>query len=131
MRTLSEFIMCYPKTFNSYFSRSLLLILTVGFAQSVFAKPNVIVILTDDQGYADVGYQDFEASSDVLTPNLDKLAASGIRFSNGYTPFSTCGPSRASLLTGRTASRFGVEENSIYLRPVFSLRVNEYHLRSQ
>ncbi len=106
--------MCYPKTFNSSLSRSILLILTLGFAQSVFAKPNVIVILTDDQGYADVGYQNFEASSDVLTPNLDKLAASGIRFSNGYAPFSTCGPSRASLLTGRSASRFGVEENSTY-----------------
>ncbi len=84
---------------------------------AVFAaesRPNVLVILTDDQGYADAGFQGFPASKEVLTPNLDKLAASGIVFHNGYTAFSTCGPSRASLLTGRSASRFGVEENDVH-----------------
>jgi len=76
-------------------------------------QPNVIVVLTDDQGYADAGFQGFPASKDVLTPNLDRLAASGTVFHNGYVAFSTCGPSRASLLTGRSASRFGIEENDI------------------
>ena len=85
------------------------------FGQSKKERPNVIVILTDDQGYADVGFQNLPASSQVLTPNLDKLAASGLIFKNGYVAFSTCSPSRASLLTGRSASRFGVEENDRYI----------------
>ncbi|WP_319268599.1 sulfatase-like hydrolase/transferase [uncultured Draconibacterium sp.] len=77
--------------------------------------PNVIVILTDDQGYADLGFHDkkeFPASQDVLTPNLDALASSGIFFRNGYVANATCGPSRSSLLTGRACSRFGMEENN-------------------
>ena len=73
------------------------------------------MILTDDQGYADAGFQNLPASSQVLTPNLDQLAASGLIFRNGYVAFSTCSPSRASLLTGRSASRFGVEENDRYI----------------
>ncbi|MFH6772945.1 sulfatase-like hydrolase/transferase [Gaetbulibacter aestuarii] len=84
-------------------------------AQAVKEKPNVIVIITDDQGYADVGFQNLPASSQVLTPNLDKLARSGIVFKNGYVAFSTCSPSRASLLTGRSSSRFGVEDNNRYV----------------
>lgn len=77
-------------------------------------KPNVIVILTDDQGYADAGFQEFPASKQALTPNIDRLAREGIVFRNGYVAFSTCGPSRHSLLTGRSASRFGVEENGFF-----------------
>lgn len=80
-------------------------------------KPNVIVILTDDQGYADAGFQGFPASRQALTPNLDRLAREGIVFRNGYVAFSTCAPSRQSLLTGRSASRFGVEENGFYAPP--------------
>jgi arylsulfatase A-like enzyme len=77
-------------------------------------KPNVIVILTDDQGYADVGFQAYQASSQVITPNLDILAQSGIVFQNGYTAASICGPSRSSLLTGRSSSRFRIETNNTW-----------------
>ena len=77
-------------------------------------KPNVIVILTDDQGYADVGFQGYPASSEVITPNLDRLAQSGIVFQNGYVAASICGPSRSSLLTGRSSSRFGIETNNTW-----------------
>ena len=84
-------------------------------AQNVKERPNIIVIITDDQGYADVGFQNLPASSQVLTPNLDKLAKSGVVFKNGYVAFSTCSPSRASLLTGRSSSRFGVEDNNRYI----------------
>ena len=84
------------------------------FAQTIPEKPNVIVILTDDQGYADAGFQGFPASSEVVTPNIDDLAESGIIFENGYVASSTCGPSRASLLTGRTSSRFGIERNNTW-----------------
>jgi arylsulfatase A-like enzyme len=103
---------------------ALLLLLSCNktIAQSTFnqthEKPNVIVIILDDQGYADVGFQQLPASSQVLTPNLDKLSESGISFTNAYVASSTCAPSRASLLTGRSSSRFGVEENGTSGPPV-------------
>ncbi|MFC2081068.1 sulfatase-like hydrolase/transferase [Bacteroidota bacterium] len=85
--------------------------LTKSQAYKSQGKPNVIVILTDDQGYADVGYQGFPASEEVITPRLDELAKTGKIFQNGYVASATCGPSRASLLTGRSSSRFSVEDN--------------------
>ncbi|MCK0129290.1 sulfatase-like hydrolase/transferase [Erythrobacter sp. F6033] len=71
--------------------------------------PNIIVILTDDQGYADVG---FNGSTDIPTPNIDRIANEGVRFDQGYVSFPVCGPSRAGLLTGRYQSRFGYDLNS-------------------
>ena len=103
---------------------ALLLLLSCdkNFAQISFnpahKKPNIIVIILDDQGYADVGFQQLPASSQVLTPNINKLSESGITFTNAYVSSSTCGPSRASLLTGRSSSRFGVEENGTMGPPV-------------
>jgi arylsulfatase A-like enzyme len=85
--------------------------MTMAQAMQSHEKPNVIVILTDDQGYADVGYQRFHASREVVTPNLNELARTGMIFQNGYVASSTCSPSRSSLITGRTSSRFGVEDN--------------------
>jgi len=84
-------------------------------AEAHASQPNVVVFLLDDLGYADVGFQGFEASAQVHTPNIDRLAASGTSFTNGYVAFSTCGPSRASLMTGRSGSRFGFEENDAVL----------------
>lgn len=75
---------------------------------SAQSKPNVIIILTDDQGYADVG---FNGSSDILTPNLDLIASEGVRFTDAYVTFPVCGPSRAGLLTGRYQDRFGFSRN--------------------
>jgi arylsulfatase A-like enzyme len=68
-------------------------------------KPNLIIILTDDHGYADLSCQGQE--SDVKTPNLDRLAAEGVRFTDGYVSAPQCCPSRAGLLTGRDQNRFG------------------------
>jgi len=70
--------------------------------------PNLIIILTDDQGYADVG---FNGSKDILTPNIDTIAANGVRFTNGYVSYPVCAPSRAGLLTGRYQDRFGFTTN--------------------
>ncbi len=66
--------------------------------------PNIIVILADDLGYADVGFQGLR---DFATPNIDSLAAAGIRFTNAYVTHPYCSPSRAGLLTGRYQHRFG------------------------
>jgi arylsulfatase A-like enzyme len=73
-------------------------------------KPNIIVILTDDHGYADLGCQGIV--DDVRTPNIDRLAERGVRFTSGYVSATMCGPSRAGLLTGRYQQRMGVETNA-------------------
>ena len=62
-------------------------------------KPNIIVILADDQGFGDVGANN--PQSKIATPNLDRLAAAGMRFTDGHTTSGVCTPSRYSLLTGR------------------------------
>ena len=71
------------------------------------SKPNIIVILTDDQGWADVGAHG--QVSDIRTPQLDGLAASEVRCTAGYITAPQCSPSRAGLLTGRYQQRFGLE----------------------
>lgn len=72
------------------------------------SKPNIIVILTDDQGYADLGVHG--SVSDIKTPNLDALANTGVRFTNGYITAPQCSPSRAGLITGKYQERFGMDE---------------------
>jgi arylsulfatase A-like enzyme len=76
------------------------------FAQS--SKPNVIVILADDLGYADLGVQ---GGKDIPTPNIDSIAKNGIRFTQAYVSCPYCSPTRAGLNTGRYQTRFGHEFN--------------------
>ena len=71
---------------------------------SAAEKPNLIVIMCDDLGYADVG---FNGCKDIPTPHIDSIARNGIRFTSGYTTYSVCGPSRAGFMTGRYQQRFG------------------------
>jgi len=80
-------------------------------AQNKDSKPNIIVIMADDLGYADVG---FNGSIEIPTPNIDRIATNGVKFTNGYTSYSVCGPSRAGFLTGRYQQRFGFERNPQY-----------------
>src|SRR5688500_15037888 len=67
-------------------------------------KPNVIVILADDLGYADLGVQ---GGKEIPTPNIDSIANDGARFTNGYVTGPVCSPTRAGLLTGRYRQRTG------------------------
>jgi len=71
-------------------------------------RPNIIVIVADDLGYADLGCY---GGRDVPTPNIDSLAANGVRFTNGYVTAPVCSPTRAGLITGRYQQRFGHEFN--------------------
>ena len=75
------------------------------------SRPNILLIVSDDQGYADAGFQ---GGKDVPTPNLDRLAATGVRCTNGYVSHPFCSPTRAGLLTGRYQARFGHEYNPVY-----------------
>ncbi|MEM7454107.1 MAG: sulfatase-like hydrolase/transferase [Planctomycetota bacterium] len=82
-------------------------------AQSIQTKmPNVVVLFSDDAGYADFGFQP-DCSEDMkqLTPYIDSIAADGARFSNAYMSGPVCSPSRAGLMTGRYQQRFGYDNN--------------------
>ena len=69
-------------------------------------KPNVIIIITDDQGHGDIG---FNGNSVISTPNIDKLAKESVRFNSFYVS-PVCAPTRSSLLTGRYSLRTGVRD---------------------
>jgi len=73
------------------------------------SRPNIIVIFTDDHGYADLGIQG--QFDDLLTPHLDNLAETGVRLTAGYVTAPQCIPSRAGLLAGKYQQRFGVDHN--------------------
>lgn len=96
--------------------RAFILIVLACFAASSFAadpaparpaKPNVVVILSDDCGYNDFSMH----GGSVPTPRIDSIAKNGVRFTNGYVSGSVCSPTRAGLLTGRYQHRFGHEFN--------------------
>jgi len=90
----------------------LLFILSLSCHREAAKKsPNLIVIMADDLGYADVG---FNGCTDIPTPNIDRIASNGIKFTNGYTTYSVCSPSRAGFITGRYSQRFGYERNVQY-----------------
>ena len=96
-------------------NQSLLLIISLLFVLFGFtqcknkeekeALPNVVIIFTDDQGYADLGCYGAE---EFKTPNIDKLATEGVRFTDFYASQAVCSSSRSSLLTGCYAERVSI-----------------------
>ena len=87
--------------------------------------PNILLILADDLGYAELGCQ---GAKDIPTPHLDSLARQGVRCTAGYVTASFCTPSRAGLLTGRNQTRFGHELNVVgrqNLDPAIGLPLTE------
>ncbi len=71
-------------------------------------RPNILIMVADDMGYADLGAQ---GCTDIPTPHLDSIAKNGVRFTSGYVSAPVCSPSRAGLITGRYQTRFGHELN--------------------
>lgn len=100
-------------------------VLVVGAAATALGappqKPNIIVIFTDDQGYADLSCMG--AEQDVKTPHIDRLATEGVRFTDGYASAPQCCPSRAGLLTGRDQNRFGFTSNGHGPLPIGELTI--------
>lgn len=76
-------------------------------------RPNFVIVVTDDQGYGDVGYV---GNDDIITPNLDQMATTSLRLNRYYTA-PVCSPTRASILTGRYPTRLGVFYWGHSLRP--------------
>jgi arylsulfatase A-like enzyme len=104
------------KNNNCFFLALFTLLFTCNlFAQTHGNRPNIIVILADDLGYGDVGFNresDFPTDRGVIpTPNLDKLANNGIICKNAHVAHPFCGPSRAGLLTGMYPHRIGAQYN--------------------
>ena len=92
----------------------------VTLVRAADTKPNIVVILADDLGNADLGYR----GSDIKTPNIDKLAQDGVRLELFYG-MPVCTPSRAELMTGRYAMRYGLETLVIFPSHTYGLPTDE------
>lgn len=86
-------------------------------------RPNILLIYTDDHGWADLGLQGVDEH--VRTPHLDQLVRDGVRFTRGYVTAPQCVPSRAGVMTGRYQQRFGVEDNTKGPLPLSELTIAE------
>ncbi|QDU23614.1 sulfatase-like hydrolase/transferase [Urbifossiella limnaea] len=96
-----------------YLAPLALVVTLAGFAEAQPSrKPNIVVVVADDLGYADVGFQ---GCRDIPTPHLDALARGGVVCTSGYVTHPFCSPTRAGLLTGRYQQRFGHENNPAWL----------------
>ncbi len=87
------------------------------------SKPNIILIYSDDHGFADLGAQGVD--QDIKTPNLDALVNDGVRFTRGYVSAPQCVPSRAGVITGRYQEKFGVDDNGKGPLPVAEITIAE------
>jgi arylsulfatase A-like enzyme len=87
-----------------------------GKAAPGIEKPNIIIIFTDDHGYADLGIQG--KVQDIITPNIDLLGQSGIRMTSGYVTAPQCTPSRAGIISGQYQQRMGVDKNGTLPLPL-------------
>ena len=101
----------------------LLALLLAPLAAIAADKPNIILIYSDDHGWADLGVQG--SDKDIRTPHLDAMARDGVRFTRGYVTAPQCVPSRAGVLTGRYQQRFGVEDNNKGPLPLEQLTIAE------
>src|SRR5439155_11676651 len=103
---IPEWLRCFS------ISRIGLALCTLCLTAPVFAQengpPNIVIILADDLGYGDVG---FNGCPDIPTPNIDALATNGVSCTDGYVTEPFCAPSRAAILTGRYQQRYGFDNN--------------------
>ena len=108
----------------SLFAGSVALLSTIDAVRAEDNKPNILCILADDLGWKDVG---FNGATDIKTPNLDKLAAEGMKFTQFYVQ-SMCTPTRAALMTGRYPFRYGLQTAVIPSVSSYGLDTTEWLL---
>ncbi|XP_068170135.1 arylsulfatase A-like [Antennarius striatus] len=106
---------------HSRMDRILLAIFLTAWTCSA-SPPNFVLLFADDLGFGDLGSYGHPSS---LTPNLDRLAAGGLRFTDFYCSSPVCSPSRASLLTGRYQTRSGIYPGVLYPSSIGGLPLNE------
>jgi arylsulfatase A-like enzyme len=109
------------------FALFLLLTTPLAISRAANPRPNVVILFTDDQGTLDANCY---GSSDLVTPNIDKLAATGVRFTQAYA-HTVCCPSRAALLTGRHPQRSGVRfwtQGDMHAKPGINMALQEVTL---
>lgn len=107
--------------FRSSFTFSIILLLlsslkSAGQNISNSSQYNLVLIVADDLGYGDLG---FTGSTQIKTPNIDQLAATGVIFTQGYVSSAVCSPSRAGLITGVNQVEFGHDNNLAVNQPGF------------
>ena len=105
--------------FKITFGLCLLLMAGTSFSQN---KPNIILIMADDLGYGDVG---FNGNEIIKTPAMDKMAASGMKFTNFYAGGPVCSPTRGTVLTGRHYFRYGIFSANIGHMPKQEIVLSE------
>ena len=96
------------------FAAGFLLVLSIGNPGDAEERPNIILVMADDQGWGDVAYQGHPI---LKTPSLDKMARSGLRMDRFYAAAPVCSPTRAAVLTGRHPNRMGVFKWGYPMRP--------------
>lgn len=110
----------------TYLSGCIAAVLVVGAALTpclavAAARPNVVLIVADDVGYGDIGFN----GGPTPTPHIDRIAAEGVHFTDGHVTGAVCSPSRAGLVTGRHQARFGHDVNPLDQSPASSLSADE------
>lgn len=98
---------------NPFFLILTSILLATTFARAVEKRPNIIFVMADDMGWGQTGYRGHPV---LKTPNLDAMAANGLRFDRFYAGSPVCSPTRASVLTGRSPDRAGVLSHGYALR---------------
>ncbi len=86
----------------------------MGTAAELPTRPNIVLVMADDMGWGQTGYYNHPI---LKTPNLDAMAATGLRFDRFYAGAPNCSPTRATVMTGRTNDRTGVLNHGVPLRP--------------
>lgn len=102
---------------RKHFLLLLLAAVSSSLAAETDRRPNIVLVMTDDQGWGDAGYN---GHPDLKTPNLDEMAKSGLRLNRFYAAHFNCSPTRGSVLTGRHPNRFGCFSHG------YPIRAGEY-----
>ncbi len=122
----------YPKIIEM--QKIIICIFSLGFLiqckghEAGLKQPNILLIITDDQGYAD--YSAYGGADDVHTPNMDKIASSGVRFTNAYATAPICNASRAGIITGNYQERWGTFYYGGHIFPDSVQTIPEYLQKS-